>query len=69
MSSPSVSDVSFQQQAVPQTVTLGWTLRRAALGIGILLASVALGAWLMHASIETDGNSPPVHGEYAVSPE
>ncbi len=68
MSSRSVSDVSFEQQAVPQRVTLGWTLRRAALGFGILLIAVALGTWLMHASIETDGKAP-VHGEYAVSPE
>ena len=68
MSSPSVSDVSFDKQAVPQTVTLGWTLRRAALGLAILLAMAALGAWLMHASIEPDGSGPVTHSEYAVPP-
>lgn len=68
MSSPSVSDVSFDQQAVPQTVTLGWTLRRAALGLAILLAMAALGAWLMHASIEPDGTGLATHSEYAVPP-
>jgi hypothetical protein len=66
VSSRSVSEVSFQQQVVPQTVTLGWTLRRAALGLGILLAAVVLGAWLMHASIEADATGAVVHGEYAV---
>jgi len=66
VSSPGVSDVSFDQQAVPQTVTLGWTLRRAALGLAILLAMVALGAWLMHASIEPDGAGSATHSEYAV---
>jgi hypothetical protein len=68
VSSPSVSDVSFDQQAVPHTVTLGWTLRRAALGLSILLAMAALGAWLMHASIEPDGAGPATHSEYAVPP-
>ena len=68
MSSPSVSDISFEQPSAPQPVTLGWTLRRAGLGFLILLGAVALGAWLMHASIEPDGANagPASHSEYAV---
>jgi len=68
VSSPSVSDISFEQRSAPQTVTLGWTLRRAALGLLILLGTVALGVWLMHASIEPDGAKagPASHSEYAV---
>ena len=68
MSSPGVPDVSFDPQPAPQLATLGWTLRRAALGLAILLAAVALGTWLMHASIEPDGATagPNSHSEYAV---
>ncbi|HWB44746.1 MAG TPA: hypothetical protein VG900_04835 [Hyphomicrobiaceae bacterium] len=45
----------------PQLFTLGWTLRRAGLGILILAAMIVLGAWLMYAGIEPDeasANSP-----------
>jgi len=34
--------------------TLGWALRRAALGLLILLVMVVLAAWLFYASIEPD---------------
>jgi hypothetical protein len=34
--------------------TLGWALRRAALGIVMLLAMVTLGVWLYAASIDPD---------------
>lgn len=68
MTSPSVTDVAFEQTHAPQPVTIGWTLRRAALGLLILVSAVALGAWLMHASIEPDGANagPASHSEYAV---
>lgn len=64
MSSPSASGLSVQQQREPQLATLGWTLRRAALGLLILLAAVALGAWLFNASIELEG--PASQSEYAL---
>jgi hypothetical protein len=64
MSSRSVSEQSFEQH-VPQVATLGWALRRAALGLAILFAAAALGAWLMHASIEQDPSSR-AHNEYAM---
>jgi hypothetical protein len=41
-------------QRQPQIATLGWALRRAALGLVILLTTVALGAWLLYASIDPD---------------
>jgi hypothetical protein len=71
VSTHSVSDISFEQRSTPQAVTLGWTLRRAALGLLILLGAVALGAWLMHASIEPDGANagPASQSEYAVPPK
>jgi hypothetical protein len=34
--------------------TLGWALRRAALGLLILLVMVVLAAWLLYASIDPD---------------
>jgi hypothetical protein len=46
MSSPSVPGVSVEPQREPQLATLGWALRRAVLGLVILLSAVALGAWL-----------------------
>ncbi len=64
MSSPIVPGVSVGPQREPQLATLGWALRRTALGLLILIAAVALGAWLFTASIETEG--PPSHSEYAV---
>jgi hypothetical protein len=42
-------------------------LRRAALGLLILLTLAGLSAWLMYASIEPDGTAgPPSRGEYAL---
>jgi hypothetical protein len=50
-------------------MTLGWALRRAALGLAILLAAAWLGAWLLYASIEPDGTAAPgALSEYAVPP-
>jgi len=57
MSSPSVPNLSYEPQREPQLATLGWALRRAALGLLILLGAAGLGAWLLHASIEPDGTS------------
>jgi hypothetical protein len=42
---------------------VGWALRRAALGLLILLVTVALGVWLFYASIEAEG--PPSQSGYA----
>lgn len=64
MSSPSAPGLSVEQQPEPQLATVGWALRRAALGLLILLFAVALGAWLFNASIELEG--PPSQSEYAV---
>ena len=63
MSSPSAPGLSVEAERQP-IATLGWALRRAALGVLILAAAVALGAWLFNASIEPEG--PPSHSEYAV---
>lgn len=70
MPSPGVSDVSLETQRQPQLATLGWTLRRAALGLLILLTAAALSAWLLDASIEPDSSfpEPGSHGEYALPP-
>lgn len=70
MSSPSVPDVPFEPQPEPQLATLGWALRRAALGLLILLGAAGLGAWLLHASIEPDGSSAGTasQSEYALPP-
>lgn len=64
MSMPSTSGLSVEQQREPQLATLGWTLRRAALGLLILLFTVTLGAWLFYVSIELEG--PPSQSEYAL---
>ena len=50
-------------------MTLGWALRRAALGLLILLAAAWLGAWLLYASIEPDSaTGPGALSEYALPP-
>jgi len=67
MSSPRVPDLSFETQREPQLATLGWALRRAVLGLLILFGAAALGAWLLHASIEPDGSST-AQSEYALPP-
>jgi hypothetical protein len=65
---PGVPDVAVGAPPQPQIATLGWTLRRAALGLGILLTVAVLGAWLMYASIEPDEATagPASHSEYAI---
>jgi hypothetical protein len=64
--------VSAPQPVPTQPVelkTLGWALRRAALGLVILLAATGLGAWLFYASIEPDGaKGPGAQSEYALPP-
>jgi hypothetical protein len=48
-------------------MTLGWALRRAALGLTILLTVAVLSAWLFYASLEPDGTtSPGTRSEYAL---
>jgi hypothetical protein len=69
MPAPSVPHVSLErQQRKAQLATLGWALRRAALGLAILLIVAVLSAWLLYASIEPDGMSsgPGSHSEYAL---
>ena len=63
MSSPSAPGLAVGTEREPQIATLGWALRRAALGLFILALAVAMGAWLFNASIEGDGLS---HSEYAL---
>jgi hypothetical protein len=49
--------------------TLGWALRRAALGLTVLLTVAGLSAWLLYASIEPDGTTGPgAQSEYALPP-
>jgi hypothetical protein len=51
----------------PQLMTIGWALRRAALGLLILLTAAGLSAWLLYASIEPDGAAGPgARSEYAL---
>lgn len=68
--SPSVPGLSLEPQREPQLATLGWALRRAALGLLILLVAVALGAWLFNASIEPEAATagPASQSEYALPP-
>lgn len=61
-----VPEISTPAQP-PQLMTLGWALRRAALGLLILLTMAGLSAWLLYASIEPDGTmGPGARNEYAV---
>lgn len=44
-------------QAAPQartTASLGWAVRRAALGLVLMLSVVMLSAWLLYSSIDPD---------------
>lgn len=51
--------------ARPQIATLGWALRRAALGLLILSITTGVVAWLFYASIDPNEStaSPLVVGE------
>ena len=53
-SSSRIPAASAAPQQPPQLATLGWALRRAALGLLLLLVIVTLGAWLLWASIDPD---------------
>jgi hypothetical protein len=68
MPSPSVPHVSLERRREPQLATLGWALRRAALGLAILLTAAVLTAWLLYASIEPDATfaGPGANSEYAL---
>lgn len=58
--SPAVEEAPAQPSQLarpPQLMTLGWALRRAALGLAILLTVAVLSAWLLYASIEPDGSA------------
>jgi hypothetical protein len=70
MSAPtSVPGLTLQPRREPQLATLGWALRRAALGLLILLVTSMLVAWLIYAGIEPDGAAtagPASQSEYAL---
>jgi hypothetical protein len=74
MASPSVSHASLdrqlERQREPQLATLSWTLRRAALGLAILLTVALCSAILLYASLEPDGAAAGEggHGGYAIPP-
>jgi hypothetical protein len=55
-SQPGVSDAASVQSRpqVPQIMSLGWALRRAALWLVMMTAMVTVGAWLFYASIDPD---------------
>lgn len=65
MPSTGIRDVSLETRQ-PQLATLGWAVRRAALGLLILLTVAGLSAWLLYVSIEPDGASPGSDSEYAI---
>jgi hypothetical protein len=65
MPSTGVRDVSLETRQA-QLATLGWAVRRAALGLLILLTVAGLSAWLLYASIDPDDASPGPHSEYAL---
>ncbi|HWE18350.1 MAG TPA: hypothetical protein VG758_14390 [Hyphomicrobiaceae bacterium] len=71
MSSATVTSATVPEAPAPaqppQLMTLGWALRRAALGLLILLTVAGLSAWLLYASIEPDGTTGPgARSEYAL---
>jgi hypothetical protein len=74
MASPSVPhatlDGQLDRQSEPQLATLGWALRRAALGMAILLTVALASALLLYASLEPDGSTAGVgsQGGYAIPP-
>lgn len=74
MSSPSrIPDAALEPKSPPpQLATLGWAVRRAALGFAILIVMVVLGAWLFYASIDIDeaaaGDNMPPAAESAPLP-
>lgn len=74
-----VAEPLHQPQAAPQAVqaepvelkTLGWALRRAALGLAIILVGTGFFAWLLYASIdEPEGTArgPDAQSVYALPP-
>jgi hypothetical protein len=66
MASPTVP--ALDPKSEPQLATLGWALRRAALGVLILAVTVGTVAWLFNAGIEPDGATAgsDQHSEYAL---
>lgn len=66
MASPTVPALDPKNE--PQLATLGWALRRAALGVLILAVTVGTAAWLFNAGIESDGVTAGSrqHSEYAL---
>jgi hypothetical protein len=70
ISAAEVSPTAQPAQIQPvQLKTLGWALRRAVLGLAILLTAAGLSAWLLHASIEPDASTGAgARSEYALPP-
>jgi hypothetical protein len=56
MAAPEPAPQAVQIQPV-ELKTLGWALRRAALGLAIVLIATGFFAWLLYASIEPDGTA------------
>lgn len=54
MSSPVPDAFPQSPPQPPQLPSVGWALRRTALGLLILSATVVLAAWLFYASIDPD---------------
>lgn len=68
MPSPTVPALDPQNEPELAPLGLGWALRRAALGVLILVVTVGAVAWLLNASIEPDAatTAPASHSEYAL---
>ena len=66
-----VPDTLSRSSPQPQLLSLGWALRRTALGLLILSAMVVLGAWLFYASIDPDeaAAGPSSPSEQAAPPK
>jgi hypothetical protein len=70
----SAAESSLPSQPVQQVQpvelkTLGWALRRAAMGLAILLVATGFFAWLLYASIEPDGTrGPGAQSDYGLPP-
>lgn len=54
LSSPVPDTLPRSPPQPPQLPSVGWALRRTALGLLILSAMVVLGVWLFYASIDPD---------------
>jgi hypothetical protein len=63
-----IPNASLSSQPPRQLASVGWALRRAALGLLMLAAIVVLGMWLFYASIDPDEASAGAAPLEATSP-